>query len=457
MLSETRVDNYFTKLTQAIHRQTCLTIYGWVTSVVGTQVKAVLPESKLGELCKIELSSEKMILAEVVGFLGAETLLSTLESPDGVSFRSRVIPLGIPHLINIEGDLYGSILDGVGRELSSGRNGLLVNSQYDSDSYKQVISEAVPATDKQRIVKPLYTGIRVVDGFMTLGEGQRIGLFAGAGCGKTTLLLSLARGCDADVIVFALIGERGRELKEFLEHELDDQLKSRTIMVCATSDKSSMERSRSAFTATAIAESLRDQGKKVLLLVDSLTRFARAQREIGLANGEPPAKGGFPPSVYTMLPKLIERAGSTSKGSVTAVYTILVEGEANADPIAEEAKSLLDGHIYLSRKLAEANHFPAVDVLRSISRIMSNVVASEHLKPSGELRSLMATYEEVELLIRLGEYKEGVDEQIDRAVKAHTHIKRFCQQGTRDQNEIKETLNQMIELCNGSDELYNAS
>lgn len=442
-----KLDNYLSKVSQAIQCQTCLMAYGWVVSIVGTQVKAVLPKSKLGELCWIEVNAEKSVLAEVVGFLESETLLSTLETPDGISFHSKVISLGIPHLIKAEGKLYGSILDGVGRELSSGRNGLLVSSQNNVNHYRKVISEAVPATEKQRITKPVYTGVRVIDGFMTLGEGQRIGLFAGAGCGKTTLLLSLARGCNADVIVFALIGERGRELKEFLEHELDDELKSRTIMICATSDKSSMERSRSAFTATAIAEALRDQGKKVLLLVDSLTRFARAQREIGLANGEPPAKGGFPPSVYTMLPKLIERAGLTSKGSVTAVYTILVEGEANSDPIAEEAKSLLDGHIYLSRKLAEANHYPAVDVLRSLSRIMSNVVDTQHLKPSGQLRSLMATYEDVELLIRLGEYKEGTDEQVDRAVKAHSAIKKFCQQGTRDQAKIDETLRQMMELC----------
>ena len=445
-----RLEKYEQAVLHLLEHEPQLTIYGWVISIVGIQVRVVLPGCKLGELCFIEIPNEKPILAEVVGFENGDTLLSTLSTPDGVAYRSKVVPLGIAHQITTKGDLNGLVLDGVGRNLSSGSGGLLVSETIKSDqvhSYKQVVCEAVPATEKVRIETPLYTGVRVIDTFMTIGEGQRIGLFAGAGCGKTTLLLTLARGCQADAIVFALIGERGRELKEFLEHELDDELKSRTIMVCATSDRSSMERSRAAFTATAIAESLRDEGKKVLLLVDSLTRFARAQREIGLANGEPPAKGGFPPSVYTMLPKLIERAGITTTGSITAIYTVLVEGEATSDPIAEEAKSLLDGHIYLSRKLAEANHYPAVDVLRSISRIMGNVVGKDHLTQSGKLRSMMARYEDVELLIRLGEYKEGVDPSTDNAVSLHQPIKSFCQQGTRDQSSIDQTLEHVNELC----------
>jgi len=423
-------------------------VYGWVVSVIGIQVRVVLPNSKLGELCMIK-THEGSILAEIVGFEKEITLLSTLSNPDGIGFQAKVIPLGIPHRISTNQALSGLVLDGVGRNLSTGQGGLLVadSSQSFSQDQRQVVCEAVPATEKVRINAPLYTGVRVIDSFMTIGEGQRIGLFAGAGCGKTTLLLALARGCNADAIVFALIGERGRELKEFLEHELDDELKSRTIMVCATSDRSSMERSRAAFTATSIAESLRDKGQKVLLLVDSLTRFARAQREIGLANGEPPAKGGFPPSVYTMLPKLIERAGITTRGSITAVYTVLVEGEATSDPIAEEAKSLLDGHIYLSRKLAESNHYPAVDVLRSISRIMGNVVDKEHLYLSGQLRSMMSRYEEVELLIRLGEYKQGIDLFTDKAVTTQEGIKTFCQQDTREQSDINTTIQGMSELC----------
>lgn len=445
-----RLNSYMDQVCELLEEEVVLTAYGWVVSAVGTQIRVVLPNCKLGELCSVEIGTGERVLAEVVGFENGDTLLATLGNPEGIAYRSKVIPLGQAHKISTHGDLNGLILDGVGRDLSTGKGGVLVSSgssQGDSRHHKNVICEAIPATEKVRIVNPLYTGVRVIDGFMTIGEGQRIGLMAGAGCGKTTLLLTLARGCKADAIVFALVGERGRELKEFLEHELDDDLKSRTIMVCATSDRSSMERSRAAFTATAIAESLRDQGKKVLLLVDSLTRFARAQREIGLANGEPPAKGGFPPSVYTMLPKLIERAGINETGSITAIYTVLVEGEANSDPIAEEAKSLLDGHIYLSRKLAESNHYPAVDVLRSISRIMGNIVSHQHIELSGKLRSMMSRYEEVELLIRLGEYQEGLDPLTDAAVQTHAEIKTFCQQGTRDQASVEEMMGKMVELC----------
>lgn len=444
------ISHYERSIKQFLRTQSAITIYGWVVSIVGIQVRVVLPGCKLGELCFIEVPNEKPILGEVVGFEDSETLLSTLTTPDGVAFKSKVIPLGISHQITTNMNMAGLVLDGVGRNLENGEGGVLVSGSHSSENFADsnpVICEAVPATEKVRIDTPLFTGIKVIDTFMTIGEGQRIGLFAGAGCGKTTMLLALARGCDADAIVFALIGERGRELKEFLEHELDDELKSRTIMVCATSDRSSMERSRAAFTATTIAESLRDKGKKVLLLVDSLTRFARAQREIGLANGEPPAKGGFPPSVYTMLPKLIERAGITTTGSITAIYTVLVEGEATSDPIAEEAKSLLDGHIYLSRKLAESNHYPAVDVLRSISRIMGNVVSKEHLGYSGKLRSLMAKYEEVELLLRLGEYKEGVDQATDNAIAVNGPLTKFRQQGTRDQYTNEEILNMVADLC----------
>jgi len=448
-----RLNRYIKQAVKAISADPELTVFGWVVSVVGTQIRCVIPQCQLGEICYIHISKDLKVLAEVVGFESGDTFLAALETPVGIAYKSKVIPLGIQHKITTAGNMSGLILDGAGRNLANGKGGLLqvkaptkAMGGAVSGEGTTVICEAIPATEKVRIETPLYTGVRVIDGFMTIGEGQRIGLMAGAGCGKTTLLLSLARGCQADIIVFALIGERGRELKEFLDHELDDEMKTRTIMICATSDRSSMERSRAAFTATAIAESLRDKGKKVLLLVDSLTRFARAQREIGLANGEPPAKGGFPPSVYTMLPKLIERAGINNTGSITSIYTVLVEDPTKPDAIAEEAKSLLDGHIYLSQKLAEANHYPAIDVLRSISRVMGNVVNSEHKDVSGKLRSMMSRYEEVELLIRLGEYKRGVDPLTDAAVESHENIKLFCQQGTRDSSSIDDTIAQMNHL-----------
>jgi type III secretion protein N (ATPase) len=277
-----------------------------------------------------------------------------------------------------------------------------------------------------------------------MGEGQRIGVFAGPGCGKTTLMAAIARGCNADAIVFGLVGERGRELNEFLQHELDETLVAKTVVVVATSDRTSMERARAPFTATAIAEALRARGKKVLLLVDSLTRFARAQREIGLAAGEPPARGGFTPSVYTMLPRLIERAGSTPEGSITAMYTVLVDGENPSDPIGDEAKSLLDGHIVLTRKLAEQGHYPAIDVLASISRVMSNVVTSEHRKAALSFRELLARYQEIELLIRLGEYKTGSDPIADRAVSMRQEQLNFLRQDTTTVGAFEQSVRQLM-------------
>ena len=356
--------------------------------------------------------------------------------------------MGCKHQIEIGDDIYGQVYDGMGRALGDTARDIFFKGRSGAgDKVKPVLAEAVAPTDKPRISDPMETGIKSIDTLLTIGEGQRLGLFAGAGCGKTTLLASLARGAKVDITIFALIGERGRELKEFIDHELDESIKSRSVIVCATSDRSSMERSRAAFTATAIAEAFRDQGKKVLLLVDSLTRFARAQREIGLAAGEPPAKGGFPPSVYTMLPRLIERAGKTTKGSITAIYTILMEGDSmKTDPIADEAKSLLDGHIVLSRKLAEKSHYPAVDVLMSLSRTMGNVVSDEHAALGRRTRTLLSAYQELELLIRLGEYQSGNDAESDEAVERSPAIMKFLQQSTREIFSLEESLQELQQL-----------
>lgn len=423
---------------------------GHVTQVLGTLIEAEIPSAKIGDLCEIHVVNNgepEIILGEVVGFTDTTALLSALNPPEGVAFGSKVVPLGCKHQIELAENMFGKVYDGMGRELGNPDAGIFCRTATTSSNISPVVCDAVAATEKPRISTPLITGIKPIDSLLTIGEGQRLGLFAGAGCGKTTLLASLARGSSADAIVFALIGERGRELKEFLDHELDDELKSRTILVCATSDRSSMERSRAAFTATAIAEGLRDQGKNVLLLVDSLTRFARAQREIGLAAGEPPAKGGFPPSVYTMLPRLIERAGKTYVGSITAIYTILMEGDSMSDPIADEAKSLLDGHIVLSRKLAEKGHYPAIDVLMSLSRTMTNVVDEKHAKIASRVRGLLANYKELELLIKLGEYQAGNNPESDEAVKRSPALMRFLQQGTREQFTLEETVQLMSQLA----------
>ena len=294
---------------------------------------------------------------------------------------------------------------------------------------------------KRRIIdQPLELGVRALDAVLTCGEGQRMGIFAAAGGGKSTLMGMLVKGADVDVTVVALIGERGREVREFLENELGEQGRKKSVIVCATSDKSSMERAKAAYVATAIAEYFRDQGKKVLFLMDSVTRFARAQREIGLAAGEPPTRRGYPPSVFATLPKLMERAGMNDKGSITALYTVLVEGDDMTEPIADETRSILDGHIVLSRKLAAANHYPAIDVLASASRVMNAVVTPEHRQMAGRLRELMAKYEEVDLLVKIGEYQRGGDPTTDEAIDKMDAIRNFLKQRTHEGSSLAQTL-----------------
>lgn len=423
-----------------------LTSHGKVSQVLGTLIEAHMPPVEIGELCHLinPVQPEKTMLAEVVGFTDRTTILSALSPLEGVSNRTVIEPLRRAHSVEAGDHLCGSVLDGFGRLLFHAPASKDVVSTWRETV--PVIRDAPRATDRPRILTPLPTGVRAIDGLLTLGEGQRIGVFAGPGCGKTTLMASIARGCSADAIVFGLIGERGRELNEFLEHELDEELVKKTIIVCATSDRTSMERARAAFTATAIAEAFRKRGKKVLLLIDSLTRFARAQREIGLAAGEPPARGGFTPSVYTMLPRLIERAGSTPMGSITAMYTVLVDGEMTSDPIGDEAKSLLDGHILLTRKLAEQGHYPAIDVLASISRVMSNVTTPEQRKSAAHFRELLARYQEMELLIRLGEYQAGADPLADKAVKLRPDQLNFLRQETRALTSFPKTLEQLAAI-----------
>lgn len=419
---------------------------GKVSQVLGTLIEAHMPPVQIGELCHLhnpDLPGQAM-LAEVVGFTDRAAILSALSPLEGVSTRTAIEPLRRAHEIEVGDHLFGCVLDGFGRHLF--RAPAARENVATWRATAPVMRDAPKATDRPRIATPLATGVRAIDGLLTMGIGQRIGVFAGPGCGKTTLMAAIARGCEADAMVFGLIGERGRELNEFLEHELDEALIKKTVVVCATSDRTSMERARAAFTATAIAEAFRDRGKKVLLLVDSLTRFARAQREIGLAAGEPPARGGFTPSVYTMLPRLIERAGGTPKGSITAMYTVLVDGESTSDPIGDEAKSLLDGHILLTRKLAEQGHYPAIDVLASISRVMSNVTTREHRKAASHFRELMARYQEMELLIRLGEYKAGSDPVADRAVQLRPDQLAFLRQDTSTSADYDATLDELMRM-----------
>jgi type III secretion protein N (ATPase) len=434
-----------------------LSEWGRVVQVVGTLIEASLPAVQIGELCELrhdisaanDAAASTPMLAEVVGFTPDATLLASLSPLEGVSMRTRVTPLRRQLEVDVGPHLLGCVLDGFGRLMFRARQA--PPPPADGWTCRSSVVRAAPAAhSRPRIDTALPTGVRALDALLTLGVGQRVGVFAGPGCGKTTLMASVARGSQADVIVFGLIGERGRELNEFLEHELDDELVRKTIIVCATSDRTSMERARAAFTATAVAEAFRDRGLRVLLLVDSLTRFARAQREIGLAAGEPPARGGFTPSVYTMLPRLIERAGRTSKGAISAMYTVLVDADNPSDPIGDEARSLLDGHIVLSRRLAEQGHYPAIDVLASISRTMGNVTASGHRRDAAAFRRMLSRYQELEMLIKLGEYKPGADALADRAVSQRSRHLEFLRQDTRLMEPLPSTLDKLRGLTEGA-------
>ncbi|MBD1554524.1 FliI/YscN family ATPase [Pseudomonas typographi] len=418
---------------------------GRVSAVSGILLQCQVPAAKVGELCEVSKADGSSILAEIVGFTRDCTLLSALGTPDGIQVDAPIRPLGIAHRIGVDERLLGSVLDGFGRPLLAGAEGAFAGPN-DTRQTVPVIADALPPTQRPRITTALPTGVRAIDSAILLGEGQRVGLFAGAGCGKTTLMAELARNMGCDVIVFGLIGERGRELREFLDHELDDTLRQRSVLVCATSDRSSMERARAAFTATAIAEAYRAKGLKVLLLLDSLTRFARAQREIGIAAGEPLGRGGLPPSVYTLLPQLVERAGMSEAGSITALYTVLIEQDSMNDPVADEVRSLLDGHIVLSRKLAERGHYPAIDVQASISRILSNVSGREHQQANNRLRRLMAAYRQVEMLLRLGEYQPGGDPVTDCAVALNEPINAFLRQDLREPVPLQDTLAALMQL-----------
>ncbi|WP_363321689.1 FliI/YscN family ATPase [Pseudomonas sp. 21LCFQ02] len=419
-------------------------ILGRIAGVSGILLHSSMPRARIGDLCQIRRADGSEVMAEIVGFDRQYTLLAALGALDGIAIGAPVRPLFQPHSLIVGEHLLGAVLDGFGRSLDG--DGPSAFALAGAQGALPVIRDAPAATERPRIEAPLSTGLRSIDGLLTLGEGQRVGVFAGAGCGKTTLLAELARNTPCQAIVFGLIGERGRELREFLDHELDDELRARTVLVCSTSDRSSMERARAAFTATTIAEGFRQQGQSTLLIIDSLTRFARAQREIGLASGEPAGRGGLPPSVYSLLPRLVERAGRTRGAAITALYSVLIEQDSMNDPVADEVRSLLDGHIVLSRRLAEAGHYPAVDVLASLSRTMSNVSGTEQLHGATQLRRLLAAYQQVEMLIKLGEYQPGNDPLTDFAVQSRDRVMAFLQQSLRDPVSLDDTLDHLMQV-----------
>ena len=436
--------DYITEmLALALDDSPTLSIKGRVTQVTGTIIKAVVPTVKVGEVCLLRNPGETTEMkAEVVGFQRDAALLTPIGDMIGISSATEVTPTGRMHMVPVGPGLLGRVLDGLGRPLDVDERGPL-----EADAFYPVFANAPDPLKRRIIDSPLELGVRALDGLLTCGEGQRMGIFAAAGGGKSTLLGMLVKGAAVDVTVIALIGERGREVREFLEHELGDDGRRKSVVVCATSDKSSMERAKAAYVATAIAEYFRDQGKRVLFLMDSVTRFARAQREIGLAAGEPPTRRGYPPSVFATLPKLMERVGMNDKGSITALYTVLVEGDDMTEPIADETRSILDGHIVLSRKLASMNHYPAIDVLASASRVMNAVVPRPHKDSAGRVRELMAKYGEVELLVRIGEYKRGGDKVTDEAIDKIERIRGFLRQRTDERATLPDAVAQLARLA----------
>ena len=436
--------NYITEmLNRSVLETRTIEVKGKVTQVIGTIVKAVVPGVKVGEICTLRNPWENFELqAEVVGFAKDAALLTPLGSLLGISAATEVIPSGRVHMVPVGYALLGRVLNGLGQPLDVADKGPLR-----PETYYPVYADPPDPLQRKIIDKPISLGLRVLDAMLTCGEGQRMGIFAAAGGGKSTLLAQIIRNTEAEISVLALIGERGREVREFIEKDLGEEGLKRSVIVVSTSDRSAMERLKAAYVATATAEYFRDQGRKVLLMMDSVTRFARAQREIGLAAGEPPARRGFPPSVFATLPLLMERSGNSSKGSITALYTVLVEGDDMTEPVADETRSILDGHIVLSRKLASANHYPAIDVLASISRVQSAIVDKDHRNAAQRVRELMAKYQDVELLIKIGEYKKGADKVTDEAVAKADAINGFLRQGLQEKTSYADTIKRLIELA----------
>ena len=413
---------------------------GKVSEVTGTLVRVTGLDLALGELCELlTTSGEVMQRAEVVGLSRQGVVVSPFGSLTGISFRTLVQRCNRSLSVPVGDALLGRVLDAMGEPID-GKGPLL------GTTLRAVMANPPDPMQREMIHRVFPTGVRAIDALLTMGEGQRIGVFAPAGVGKSTLMGMLARGAVCDVAVITLIGERGREVREFVELILGEQGMRRTVVICATSDRSAIERAKAAHAGTAIAEYFRDRGLKVLLMMDSLTRFARAMREIGLASGEPPARRGFPPSVFAELPRLVERSGMGKTGSITALYTILADDDSGADPISDEVRGLLDGHIVLSRKIAVKNQYPAIAVLESLSRVMSIVVEKRQLMLAGQIRKLMAKYDDVETLLQAGEYEPGQDPDADLAIERIEKIRAFLTQPVTTLTPFPKTIAMLQEL-----------
>ena len=427
----------------AVEAANPITVHGRITRVTGLIAEAKGPAARIGSICSISPGPGRSdILAEVVGFRDDRVLLMPFEEIRGIAPGNPVVAQSGSADVGVGRDLVGRVLDGLGNPID-GDGPVAVERRY------PLYADPVNPISRSRIVEPLDLGIRSVNGLLTVGRGQRMGIFAGSGVGKSVLLGMIAKTSRADVNVVALVGERGRELNDFLDRDLGEQGRRKSVIVVATSDQPPLIRLRAAFLATSIAEFFRDQGRQVLLMMDSLTRFAMARREVGLAAGEPPTMKGYTPSVFTLLPRLLERAGtSAGDGGITGLYTVLVEGDDMNDPIADTVRSILDGHIVLSRELAMQNHYPAIDVLGSISRLMNDIAGPDHQTLAGRLKEILATYKNAEDLIQIGAYKPGSNQKIDYAIGMKEPIDAFLKQGRDETVNLQESIRQLQDLLN---------
>ncbi len=431
------VEDYITTLSQKISNADTIKVNGRVTDVVGLVIVSFGPNVAIGEECKVvDRDGVEVCGCEVVGFKDGKVLSIALGEVHAISPACEIVATGKSFSIPVGDELLGRVIDGLGNPID-GKGPLNVSERM------SIYREPPNPLERDRIDTPLQTGVRAIDGLLTIGRGQRAGIFAGSGVGKSVLLGMMARNTDADINVITLLGERGREVREFIEKDLGEEGLKRSVVIVATSDKSALVRTKGAFIGTTIAEYFRDKGKDVLLMMDSVTRFAMAQREIGLTVGEPPTTKGYTPSVFALLPKLLERAGTTDKGSITGFYTVLVDGDDMNEPIADAVRSILDGHIVLSRKLAHKGQYPAIDPLQSVSRVMPDIVTADHKERAMLFNEILSTYNEAEDLVNIGAYVKGSNPQIDHALQNISNLRVFLKQGMKEKSEYSETLNRL--------------
>ncbi len=441
MVREMKQIQEITQLRHNLKYNSFFTSYGKVSQISGMIIEVTGLESSIGDVCEIHLSNGKKAITEVVGFKKDITQIMPYEEIDGIGYGNPVYNTGKKLRVKISDKLIGRTIDALGKPIDG-------KGDIEGHTYYSINGAPSNPMNRPPITESMELGVKVIDGMITLGKGQRIGIFAGSGVGKSTLMGMIARNVTADVNVIALVGERGRELMDFLHKDLGPEGMKRSVVVVATSDNSAMLRNKCALTATAIAEYFRDQGKAVLLMMDSLTRYCMAQREIGLSTGEPPVARGYPPSIYASLPKLLERCGNFRKGSITGIYTILVEGDDTNEPVADTVRGIIDGHIILSRKIAMTNHYPAIDVLASLSRLMSSVASSEQKALAGKIRNIMSVYEANKDLVAIGAYKTGTNPELDNAIRKIGKINDFLKQQVDVKFTAEETLALMREVVN---------